>query len=870
MKTFLHFLSLAVALAVCARAATTITVSATPATTAVKRIGINLSFNTYYDSRLMMKELIYRNPGFEGQTFQSIAHVASGSGNGAVDDTASIAWADGFWNGATYEFISGTARGRTGTVSNFSAAPAGQTTLGYTYTFADTNTPPAAGDYFILRKTFDEHPESGWWNNSTGVTITGEHADLPADTTGRQALRARSTVANGNFSLSSNRDTTPGISFIQLNGAYRVTFKAKSLSGATNLAVRVQRGSTTYVNQTVPLTGTWTTHTVNFTATEDGSARGIVSLTFSLSGQFEFLLDDASFVQANTSPSNPTAFRDAVVDALRLFRPGIIRAMQTVLGDTVDNLLTTSPQGRRRAGFTAFGMEESNIQFGYHELLTLCEHIGAEAWFSLPTVCTPQEARNMVEYLSGPTSTAYGALRARLGHPAPWTDVIPRIHIELGNEAWNGQAYLGAAIGDARSWGARASEIFAAMRGSPYFNAAKFDLALGAHAPETARMMNIHNASTQHDSVTVDGYFFTRVDSFGTDEELFGSLFAQPELYNTTLYMGANYRALQNSSRPVPLSIYEGNINTTDGAIFTSQTALTAATAGVGAGLAVANDLLMKMRELHMRDLCLFNLGGYSVVKDGNSSYIWGTVIDMGVTNRKRPTYLAAALANEVIAGDLLQTSHSGDNPTWNQPEINQVVGGLPGAHFLQSYAFSSADGARALIVFNLHRTSALAVNFAGVNAPTGNVTIRQLTSARISDNNETSTVVAPATLSSANFSATADYSLPPFSMTIFAWSASVAPAAPSAPSTPTQPSTPSTPSSPTPAPETPTAPTTPTAPATPATPATPTPPSTPVPSIGSSGSSARGGGGGAASDWFAALTAAVLVIRAAQTSRRR
>lgn len=753
-------------------AATTITIDPAIATPAVKRFGMNLSFHTTYDSRLMMKELNFRNPGFEGLMYQSSIRAASGTATGFVDDSASTQWPNGFWNNASFECIWGAAKGRTGTIADFTRAPAGQTTVGSTFVFGTSGTAVGAGDQFVLRKSENDNPTTGWQTSANNTAISSEYTDLPADTPGRRALHVASTGASASFSLSSVFDNVivTGTSFIQLNGHFRIAFKAKSLAGPYPLAVSVRRGTTTLTTSTVPLATNWTTHTVEFDATENGSARGPITLQFAFTGSFDVLLDDVTFGQTNGDPTNTSAYRDAVVNALRLYRPGVLRGWQECLGESLDNQLAPM-LARRRAGYSYFATSQNAIQYGYHEFLELCELLGAEPWIVIPVIFTPQEMSNFMEYLGGAATTPYGSRRAARGHPAPWTDVFSKIHIEFGNEAWNGPTYLGGVMGFATSYGNRASEIFGVARSSPHYSSAKYEFVLGAHSVETARLLNIHNASANHDAVTVDGYFYTLVDNFANSEELFGPLFAQSEQFNRASFMAANYQALQASTRRVPLSIYEGNINVTRGQIGTSQSALNALTPSLGAGLAVGNDMLMKLRYLQMRDQCLFSLGGYVFPIAGNQSSIWGVTRDMGVTDRKRPTFLATQLANEAIFGDLVQTAHTGDDPTWSQAPMNQVQGTYT-AHHLHSYAFAAEDGRRSLVIFNVHRTDGLAVNIAGANVPRGAVTLRRLTSAAITDNNEDETNVAITTTSFGNFDTTQSITLPPFSMSVWLWNA--------------------------------------------------------------------------------------------------
>lgn len=769
------------------RAATTINVSDTVATANAKRLGLCLGFHTYYDSRLLMKELCYRNPGFEGLVFQSALPLASGTATGCVDATPFTQWQNGFWNGAHYEFIWGAAKGRSGTIAEYFRPPPQTTpTTGSTYVFADSGGAPAAGDWIVLRKVEDSDPAAGWWVASTNVTITGELADLPPDTLGRQALHAVAPNAPANLQLASNFDTTPGQTFITLAGHYRVTFKAKSRSAApVQLNVRVVRGNTTYLNSVVMPNPAWTTHSFEFDAAETGIPQGPVSLQFTAFGQFDLLLDDVSFMQTDSDPlhPNPTAFRDSVVDALKLYHPGLLRGLQTGLGETLDNQLAPV-LGRRRAEFHTYATTGPQIQYGWHEFLELCEFVDTEPWLVVPVMFSPQDMTNLMEYLGGDAATTvYGALRAARGHPQPWTEVFQnkKIHLEFGNESWNGDVFLGGIIGAPVAYGNRGSEVLGAARTSPYYRSEQFNLILNAHMAETQRLMAIHNASTNHDTMCADAYFYSRVDNYGTIDELFGSMFAQSEWMVQSTFVRSAWNALQASSRPVPLATYEGNINTYNGTIVNSQAALTALTPSLGAGLAVANDMLMKLRDLHMRDQNLFGLGGYmwNITPPGTRSYIHGVTRDMGVTNRKRPQFVAAQLANEAIVGNVLQTAHTGDNPTWLQPAINQMPTTFT-AHYLHSYAFAAPAGTqRALIVFNVHRSLPLTVNFSGPNAPAGTITLKRLTSPNISDNNEDANVVAVSTSTLRNFNPAQDFMLPAYSMTVLQWDVDSSPAAP-------------------------------------------------------------------------------------------
>ena len=92
----------------------------------VKRLGLNLGGHNYWDQAQFMKSVINGNPGFEGVTHNVTVYCDAGtSGNTCVRATLrpDPAWHDsgsiftGYWNGASYEIITGAAKGRTGTVT---------------------------------------------------------------------------------------------------------------------------------------------------------------------------------------------------------------------------------------------------------------------------------------------------------------------------------------------------------------------------------------------------------------------------------------------------------------------------------------------------------------------------------------------------------------------------------------------------------------------------------------------------------------------------------------------------------------------------------------------------------------------------------
>src|SRR5450432_872732 len=81
---------------------TTIKVGNTELQGTVKRLGINLGGQTSYDSGQMVKNLLFNNPGFEGEIYHSIIRCISGTTTTCTDDNPYSGWPTGFWNGATF------------------------------------------------------------------------------------------------------------------------------------------------------------------------------------------------------------------------------------------------------------------------------------------------------------------------------------------------------------------------------------------------------------------------------------------------------------------------------------------------------------------------------------------------------------------------------------------------------------------------------------------------------------------------------------------------------------------------------------------------------------------------------------------------
>ena len=748
----------------------------------VKRFGMNISGQTFYDSGQMMRILTFRNPGFEGTIWQTVLTCKFVKADACADNDEWSLWPADFAKGATFEFFHGAAKGQTGTVTTSSAASL-TAHQGVWVTFSKLGVHPQAGDFYIIHMKMPGSAEGSWRTDAKGgATITTEFKDISSQSPGKQALRFNASDKLQEASVTSDVDAWQNRSFVQLKGTYTLSFRAKGIGGFNHITATVVRlaskyGNLTYLSHDIQLNSTWQDFSFPFKANENGTFIGPIEVIFSVHGS-SVLLDDAALTESPNA-DNPTAFRNAVVDRLRELHPGILRYMDNGadFGSSIDNLIAP-PFARQRAGYSETSKEPGDIPIGLHEFLVLCQAVKAEPWFVVPVGASAKEMRNLIEYFSAPAATSYGGKRAALGQAAPWTSVFPVIHLELGNETWNWNSFAGEGIADPKVYAAHVGETFAATRAAPLFDPAKFDLIMDgwAYVPwwnEQELTVNSHA-----DTFDIAPYTFNAFNDASSSEAIFGAMFAEPEALDSrpTGFVAQNAKLAQSSG--IKLAVYEVNLGAYQGTV--DQAALDSVIPSLGAGLTVADHMLLMLRDDGITAQAVFALPEYengfhndADPSKGRSVKLWGTVVDMGgQTNRVRPTFLATQLANSAIADKMLQTVVSGQNPTWDQPENGNAKTKLPGAHLIQSFAFT--DGLHcSLVLFNLSRNAALPVTLSGSMAPANHTALEvgRLTSANLTDTNELEQKVAIKHETVQDFDPAKPYSLPPYSMTVLSWS---------------------------------------------------------------------------------------------------
>ena len=520
-------------------------------------------------------------------------------------------------------------------------------------------------------------------------TLEAERADLPPGTPGKQALRMEAAAPGATAQVNSYFDTTDGQTFVRLRGRYRLSFRAKALSGAKTLHVDVGRlagGLHPYLNKDVPLTTAWANYDEEFTANESDLPAGSVQVSLNATGS-SLLLDDVSLEQTGGDAANHTIFRDEVVNALKQLHPGVLRSMQSYqgLGSTVNNMLADRLAMQRSAYHTWYDRVE-DIPIGIPDFLELCQEIGAEPWIVAPTAMSLDEAKELAEFLAGGAETHGGAIRLARGRREPWTQAFRTIHIELGNEPWN-NSFAGEAIEEPTAYGRRANAVFTAIRGAAGRDAGRFDLVVGAQAAWAGRNAAILAAAPQANSLAIAPYLMSGITQWGNDDQLYGPLLAQPEQMSREGIVEAAVASASGRH----LAVYEVNMGTVENS--TPQDVLYRFIPSEAAGLAITGHMLRMMRDHGIRDQMFFTLAQNQFRRpDGKIARMWGAVVAMGANERRRPQFVAESLANRVIRGNLMHIDVSGENPTHDQPPGNDNVH-LNGVHDIDSMPFRMAIG---------------------------------------------------------------------------------------------------------------------------------------------------------------------------------
>ena len=166
-------------------------------------------------------------------------------------------------------------------------------------------------------------------------------------------------------------------------------------------------------------------------------------------------LDVVSLFPRDTWKLRPNGLRADLAAALLALKPSFVRFPGGcfVEGDILDNAFrwknTIGDIAARPGHLNSIWRYRSTDGLGYHEYLQMCEDLGAQPLFVINCGMSHkgnvpmneldswvQDALDAIEYANGPTTSRWGMLRAKNGHPAPFG----LKYMEIGNEN-GGPAY---------------------------------------------------------------------------------------------------------------------------------------------------------------------------------------------------------------------------------------------------------------------------------------------------------------------------------------------------------------------------------------------------------------------------------------------
>ncbi len=278
----------------------------------------------------------------------------------------------------------------------------------------------------------------------------------PLNDAQRECLEVKSTLLAGGRVGVSNSGFW-GIALKQ-GAAYKFSFFARAqdrFAGELTVSLESVGGTKVYASQDIPhLTAEWKKYEGEFVSNAtDDDARFLITTK----SEGTFCLDVVSLFPKATYKDRPNGLRPDLAGMVADLKPAFIRFPGGcfVEGFCMDTAMrwkkTIGPIETRPVHWNLWGYPATN-GLGYHELLQLCEDVGAAPMFVINCGMTCQgrnpeivpvdqlgpwiqDALDAVEYANGPADSKWGAVRAANGHPAPFG----LKYMEIGNENSGGE-----------------------------------------------------------------------------------------------------------------------------------------------------------------------------------------------------------------------------------------------------------------------------------------------------------------------------------------------------------------------------------------------------------------------------------------------
>ena len=302
-----------------------------------------------------------------------------------------------------------------------------------------------------------DNPITGW----SMLRTAGDDGDMALDETKRmndaQRAALRVTVKNTDADrVGVANDGYWGIALKQ-GAAYKFSLFAcaqNGFAGPLTVSLESADGKVYASTDVNGLTADWKQFDGELTSNaSDNDARFVIATKTTGT----FFLDVVSLFPKETYKNRPNGLRPDLAGMLEAMKPAFVRFPGGcfVEGFCMDTALrwkkTIGPVETRPAHWNLWGSCSTN-GLGYHELLQLCEDLGAAPMLVVNCGMTCQgrnpevvpvdqlgewiqDALDAIEYANGPADSKWGAVRAANGHPAPFG----LKYLEIGNENSGGE-----------------------------------------------------------------------------------------------------------------------------------------------------------------------------------------------------------------------------------------------------------------------------------------------------------------------------------------------------------------------------------------------------------------------------------------------
>ena len=543
--------------------------------------------------------------------------------------------------------------------------------------------------------------------------------------------------------------------FINQNGKWIVKIKAKTLDNNASLEIKaagIKNGNVVKI----PITNFWKEFSVpmEISGQPVGGANGAM-LSFSAIAKNGRVIIDDFICTKDVKYENPTIFNDEFVNTLKSLNPGIIR--QLMMGGTMEERLSPKIESIRSVNtiVKAAGPYQSRklCSWSLPEIYELAEYLDCEVWCSIPGTLYKKDVDLFMEYIGGPAGTKGGDMRIKHGHLDPWTESLKKIHVEVGNEAWNIMfGFIAGGYNGPDYW----EDIFKQIKSSPYYKSNIVCHAAGQNY-SSAMSERIMKDTPSADKYAIGPYqmhhlYKEDVETYKTDADF--AKFAMIYPMKSCEYNGMEKQLANSKKYGKELSVYEMSWHLTGGDIDARNNKpehpevremVNNFVVTTPAAMAHFNHMLRLVKDFGMRSLCHFTFRGqYFNVK------LWGSVLNMSKGNeRYRPMGLVFSMINECMKGDIVETEHSENQPTF------KGVGAYPGAKkikvpgkkkavkelsensmpYVYSYAFKDGTNHSLILMnFDLEKSKDVKISMEG---SAKNVASKKIAPKNWEDNNE-------------------------------------------------------------------------------------------------------------------------------------